>query len=294
MKQVHSVSSTKKRQRSEARSIDPPTYRRNRTMTDRSDLPEVSERAKIHRVRQLRSRVGAALLVVVTCVGFGAIGVMQYSGSIAVVSSSTELVNTVDTETYERIFTVYYTEHPLERFRFATDHNRLLSFLQQEAPEVQSVKPAGMQEIGVSKYEIGIRRPVASWTVDDRRYYVDAEGVTFTKNYYQEPSVRVIDNSGAAISQGAAIASSRLLSFVGRVVSLAEANSVAISSIEIPTQSMRQVSIKGKGMPSVRMTVDRPVEVQVNDMVQALRYFERRSQKPSYIDVRVEGKAFYR
>lgn len=273
---------------------DVPTYRRNRTMTDRSALPEISERARIHQLRLLRRKIGIGILIVSICALLGAIGISQYSGSVRIVNRDTSLARSIDEESYRTLLSAYYRHHPIERFRFVTNYERLSAALQQEAPEIDAVRPAGTAGLAVSRYELVMRRPVASWTVGDKRYYVDAKGATFTRNYYDEPKVSVTDNSGASVAEGAAIASSRLLSFVGRVVALSSDQGVVIDSIEIPTQSMRQLSLKGKGMPAVRMVVDREVDVQVNDMVAALRHLKAVKAAPAYIDVRVEGKAFYK
>jgi hypothetical protein len=252
--------------------VEAPTYRRNRTMTDRSTVPEVSARAR-----------GVVI----------AIAISQFSGSVVVVNTDTTLTKPIELQAYQKLFVEYYRKHPLERFRFMTDHARLLAWLQHEMPEVQAVHPAGTQGFGVSRYEIIARTPVAGWVVDDKRYYVDAAGATFTENHYQEPRVSVVDNSGARVEQGAAIASGRLLSFVGRVIALSSEQGVTIDSIEIPVQSTRLVYLKGKGMPVVRMTIDRVAAVQVNDMVAALTFLKKAGRAVEYIDVRVEGKAFY-
>jgi hypothetical protein len=80
---------------------------------------------------------------------------------------------------------------------------------------------------------------------------------------------------------------------VGRVIALSSEQGVTIDSIEIPVQSTRLVYLKGKGMPVVRMTIDRVAAVQVNDMVAALTFLKKAGRAVEYIDVRVEGKAFY-
>lgn len=277
-----------------AAQIEAPTYRRNRTMTNRSTVPEVTERARVNYLRSVRRKIGFIFIVVILCMIIIAIATSQFSSSVKVVTSQPDLVNSLDSEKYETLFDAYYKKHPLERFRFLTNYPRLVTSLQQAAPEIEAVEPAGIEHIGVSRYELVARRPVASWVVDDKRYYVDADGVTFTHNYYQEPTVSVVDNSGAHVVQGSAIASSRLLSFVGRVISLSSNEGLAITSIEIPTQSMRQLNLKGKGLPTVRVTIDRGVEAQVGDMAAAVRHLKKTGHTPKYVDVRVRGKAFYR
>lgn len=273
----------------------PPTYRRNRTMTDRSTVPEVSERARIHHLRAVRRKIGLLMLGVVAIGSIVGIGVGEFSGSVHVISQSdVNLSRKIDESVYRGLFDTYFARHPFDRFRFITDTKQLTDHLQEGAPEVSGIESYGFESIGVSQYEISVRKPVASWTVDGKKYYVDAEGATFQKNYYAEPKVSVIDNSGAEIVQGAAIASNRLLSFVGRVVSLSSSKHITVTSIEIPTNSMRQLNVKGRGIPTIKMTIDKTVEGQVGDMVEAINYFKRKKESPGYIDVRAPGRAYYK
>lgn len=278
-----------------ADSTPPPTYRRNRTMTDRSTIPEVSERARIHHLRAVRKRIGFLLLGVMLIVALVSIGVAQFSGSVRVVSQgSSDISKEIDEQIYRDLYNQYFSKHPFERFRFLTDIKQLTVYLQTEAPEVMAIKSSSMDSIGVSRYDLAMRKPVASWTVDERRFYVDADGVTFSKNYYGEPKVSVVDNSGAQVTRGAAIASSRLLSFVGRVVALSADKNITVTSIEIPTDSMRQLNVKGEGVPMVKMTIDKSVEEQVEDMAAAVKYFKQRKESPRYVDVRALGRVYYK
>ena len=271
-----------------------PTYRRNRTITDRSTVPEVTERARVNHLRLVRRKISLILAAVVAGLVVVGVGVGQFSGTVEITNSQASLTRSLDQQYYSDLFNDYYKRHPLERFRFLTNYDRLIASLQQEAPEIQSVEPAGIGGIGVSRYDLLMRRPVASWVIESSRFYVDATGVTFTENYYEEPATAVVDNSGAAAIEGSAIASSRLLSFVGQVVALSKDSGININSIEIPSSSMRQLHLKGKGMPTVRVTIDRTVEAQVGDMIEALDYLKKNKQSPDYIDVRVRGKAFYK
>ena len=91
-----------------------------------------------------------------------------------------------------------------------------------------------------------------------------------------------------------AIASNRFLSFVGRVVSLTKASGYTVVQAMLPAETTRELEIKLKeGDYLVKLSIDRPVGEQVEDMIAAVRYFTGSGQTPKYIDVRVSGKAFY-
>ncbi len=273
----------------------PPSFRRNRTMTDRSAVPEVSERARIHHLRLLRRKVGMILGLSLGLLALIILGVSQFTHSVTVTASgSTEMVQRLDAATYQKYFDEYYQAYPFERFRFLTNYDQLSHWMQASAPELASITPKGIAGLGVARFELRLRQPLAGWRVNDQQYYVDTQGVTFKKNYYPEPTVTVVDHSGAEVEQGAAIASSRLLSFVGRAVALTADEGVTITQVEIPSRSMRQVYLHGESIPVIRMTIDRGVEYQVMDMKKALAFFQARGESPEYIDVRTSGKAFYR
>jgi hypothetical protein len=245
-------------------------------------------------MRTLRKKVGMILGISIASLVVIVIGLTQFTGSVTLsASDSTALTKQFDEMTYQKHFDAYYEKYPLERFRFLTNYDQLSLWIQSSAPEVLSVVPAGIDGLGVAHYEIRFRQPSAGWRVGDQQFYVDTNGVTYKQNYFSEPAVNVLDHSGARVEQGEAIASSRLLSFVGRAVALAKERGVEVTQIEIPTQSMRQVYMYGKDIPVVRMTIDRGVEAQIIDMAKALAFFKAKGESPSYIDVRTSGRAFY-
>lgn len=293
-RQARVVAAVGERARISSSENTPPSYRRNRTLTGAQ--PETgTERTRAHHLRAVRRKLGITLMGVLVFIGVVGFGLSQFSHSVDISARNSEaFVRGVNTDLYQELFSTYYQRHPLERFRFLTNYNQLLNEMNIEAPEVEAIAPAGTAGIGSSRYELTLRQPVASWIVDGNRYYVDAQGVTFTRNYFAEPNVTVVDNSGAQVAEGSAIASGRLLSFVGRIVSLSADAGVEVEAIKVPSGSMRSVYVKVKGTPmTVRMTIDRGVEPQVQDMNAALRFFANR-QKPEYIDVRVQGSAYYR
>ena len=87
-----------------------------------------------------------------------------------------------------------------------------------------------------------------------------------------------------------------MLKFVGRVIALVGDSGVArIQSVELPTNSTRQVDFKLKDHPYlIKAHLDRDPAGQAADIVNAVRYVESKSIRPTYLDVRVASKAYYR
>jgi hypothetical protein len=116
----------------------------------------------------------------------------------------------------------------------------------------------------------------------------------FEKNYYETPSVQIIDESGISPEQGSAVASARLLSFVGKVVAQAEEGNYQVTEAILPVGTTRQLEIRLKDVqPLIKLSIDRGAGEQVEDMIRVLRYLNSKGLSPSYVDVRVTGRAVY-
>lgn len=135
---------------------------------------------------------------------------------------------------------------------------------------------------------------VASWKIGDLRYYVDASGIAFETNYFEEPKVKVVDKSGAYIEAGSASVSRRFLSFVGQVVALSSESGYSVLEATLPENTTRQLDLVLSGYNLlVKMTIDRSAADQVGDMSRAVEHFKNSGRMPKYIDVRVDDKVFF-
>lgn len=273
-------------------------FRRNRTLSGSTSqqLSSVNTlaRAQSHDLRRRRRHFFG--LFVVTLILLGMVGtlVAQFSVSAVVTHADTQATQAITKDEYQDTISEYFRLYPLERFRFTTNVDQLTAYLQQTYPEISKVTPKGASSLGVSRYALTFRVPVASWTVNQVKYYTDAAGVDFTRNYFTEPTVRIVDNSGVTSEDGSALVSTRLLSFVGQVVAGSKEKGYTVTVAELPKNTTRQVYLTVKGKGEVRMTIDTDGEAQVRAMDKTLRYLAKNKTSFSYIDVRADGKAFYR
>ncbi len=118
------------------------------------------------------------------------------------------------------------------------------------------------------------------------------------------PSVPVIDESGSSKL------SSRMSEFIGMVEADFKDLGFIVSRVAIPAGLAREVDVyvvaPGGGSEDTssgasgelpyyfKMNIDRGSGVSVEDAERMYRYLSERGLNPSYVDVRVEGKAFYR
>lgn len=279
-------------------------FQRNRTLTGSTSnhLSEThhptdlqSSRTHVHRLALVRRKVGVVFLAVLG----GAIVLMwlltQFTARVIVSVSDASLSRPLETGLYEKAIDDYLGLNPFSRLRFALDQPGLSAYLAQALPEVEGLKRTSFDGVGETNFTLVIRKPVAGWVIDSKQYYVDAKGVAFERNYFINPTVQIVDESGAALHQGTTVASNRFLGFVGRVVALAKDNGYTVTHAILPPDTTRQLEIRLENVGSVvRLSIDRPAGEQVEDMSRALKYFADRSRVPQYVDVRVSGKAIYR
>ena len=106
------------------------------------------------------------------------------------------------------------------------------------------------------------------------------------------PSVPVIDESGSQLSR-------KMSEFIGMVEADFRELGASVTRVAVPTGMAREVDVyidKGEGeLPYYfKMNIDRGSAVSAEDAWRMVAYLSERELKPSYVDVRVEGKAYYR
>lgn len=275
-----------------------PQFRRNQTLSGirrEAQVEAASPRAQIHALTRRRRRVGGMLLLIlVGCMLLGLL-VTQLTARVVIAGSADPLNSSPDASIYEKAINDYFGLHPVERLRFVLNEDGISQYVAGLAPEVSRVTQSSSENFTDTHFTLAFRHPVAGWQINGKQYYVDDQGVVFEKNYYDDPGVQIVDESGVSPEQGSTVASARLLSFVGRVVALSKESGRVVNEVLLPVGTTRQLDIRLKGVkPRIKFTIDRAVGEQVEDMDRALDYLSRRNIKASYLDVRVAGRAVYK
>lgn len=282
-------------------------FRRSRTITgsaatsvraageERGQLR--SPRLHEHSLRKHRRKLGAYLFL--TLIGAGGLWyvITSYIGdSVTVGTFSVQSTSrSLDSDRYQRLVSQYLHERPLERFEFALNETAFSQFIVSHAPEVSAARLTTGDSLGSGQLSVRLREPVASWTIKNQQYFVDAEGSAFTTNYFAVPTVVVADKSGINADAGV-VASTKLLRFIGRVVTLVNQAAIApVEAVTLPQGSTREVDLKLRDHTyDIKAHVDRDPAGQAADIVNAVRYIERKGIQPKYLDVRISSKAYYR
>jgi len=269
-------------------------FRRNQTLVIGSDQAQ-SPRAKTHHLTIKRRKVMAIFGIVVLSSIFLWLLISNFTARVSVSLFNSNISRTFEKSNYEKVIQEYLDANPMSRFTFLLDKTALNAFVVSKLPEVNTVSQQGMLEIGQTGFALTMRQPVAGWVINNKQYYVDASGESFDINYFDGPPVQIIDKSGAANQSDVVVASRRFLSFVGKVVSESAGRGYTVTQAVLPPNTTRQLELSIKeGGYVVRLSIDRAVGEQVEDMDRAIKYFSARGLVPSYIDVRVSNRAFYR
>ncbi|MDB5163160.1 MAG: hypothetical protein JWO54_743 [Candidatus Saccharibacteria bacterium] len=271
-------------------------YRRNQTLSgvSRTTIAD-SPRGQVHHLTVQRRKVGGLFALVLTAVILLAILLTQLMAQISVTSSTKQLSSAFTGEAYEKAVNSYLGLHPAERLRFALDETALSTYVAAALPEVQAIKVSGVKDVIDTQFAVTFRKPVAGWQINGNQFYVDASGVVFETNYYDPPTVQIVDESGISPEEGSTVAGSRLLGFLGRVVAQSEGRGYTITKAILPAGMTRELDIEIKGISSrIKLSTDRGAGEQVEDMARSLVFLKSKGITPEYIDVRVSGRAAYK
>ena len=271
-------------------------WRRNRTLSGvhKHVDPADSARAKAHDLTRRRRRVSSILLLVLAVIIVLTLLITQLTARVIIAGSTAALTTPIDTGRYEKVINDYLGIHPAARLRFLLSENDLSTYATGITPEVDHIAQTSGGNVTDTRFAITFRKPVAGWQINGNQYYVDAQGVVFQKNYYATPGVQIVDESGVSPTEGSTVASARFLSFVGRVVALSAQSGLVVTQAILPSDTTRELEIKLQGTPTlVKLSIDRGAGEQVEDMARALHYLSTQGQTPTYIDVRISGRAAY-
>lgn len=299
----------KKRQHSQVRQPhisehnDAYVFRRSRTMTGslsdsvraaaetRADLQ--SERLKHHTLRKKRRSIALYLLTTLLLAG-GLVLLLNAS----MLSVSLKPVAGVPPDTlagYTKEIDTYLAGHPNERFGFALRTDALTQALQKKFPEVASVSLRPTPWLKAAIGTITLRQPIATWTLGTTKYYIDDHGVAFERYYGAEPGLVVEDKTGIDPTSSGAVASERMIHYIGRLVALLGAAGYKVEKLELPPVTSHEVDVRlvGKGY-TIKTSLDRDPAGQVFDIVNAIKFLDGKNLKPAYADVRVNSRLYYK
>lgn len=278
-------------------------FRRSRTMTGslsdsvkaaaetRADLQ--SDRLKHHTLRKKRRFMALSLFVTVIVISLGIALINQFVLSVRVVPIAGVPDSTL--AAYEESINSYFSAHPSERFGFALRPDSLTTEVQKKFPEIAAVQVEASPWLRAGAATVTLRQAIASWTIGTTKYYIDSHGTAFEHNYGVEPTLIVDDKTGIDPVGAGAVASERMIHYVGRLVALLKTAGYDVEKIELPVATSHEVDVQIPGKAYVIKTnLDRDPAGQVADIVNAIKYLDTNKLSPTYADVRVSSRLYYK
>ncbi len=278
-------------------------FRRSRTMTGSSsdavravaethaDLQ--SDRLKHHTLKGQQRRILVYLSATTVVIGVIVTLLNNFilSASVQSISGVSSSVLTV----YQQAVNEYLSSHPNERFSLSLRAEALSRAVQKQFPEVASVKLTVQPWLQPATASIVLRSPIASWTIGTTKYYIDEHGAAFQHNYGVEPALHVEDKTGIDPNSAGAVASGRMIHFIGRLVFLLGNSGYTVEKIELPPNTSREVDVR---LPErgyvIKTNLDRDPAGQVADIVSAVKFLDGKGLRPVYADVRVASRLYYK
>ncbi len=117
----------------------------------------------------------------------------------------------------------------------------------------------------------------------------EREELTRQATAQAEPTVAIIDeNTGDNVS-------TRTKTFVARLEADVKEQGYKIDHVVLPYQKVREIDVYIQGRTEYyKMSLDRGSAVQAEDMARMVLYLDEKELSPTYVDLRVEGKAYYK
>ena len=265
-------------------------FRRGMTISNREWGK--SERVQEHKLIVRRRKLGIFFVSIAVASVLMIIFLLQF---ISKVSVSANGVSNSNLEKYKTSIENYFSANPSERFKPNLNKKALISKIQNDNPEILDISNINLNGITSYNFELSFRKPVASWNAEGKELFVDSEGVSFSTTLFDKPTLVIIDDSGLTASNGKNVASSSFFSFVGKLVAAANNNGLEITKIRIPPASLRQVEVSVSGVKYyAKMSTSESAEGQIANFKTAINYFATHKISPSYVDLRIEGKGYYK
>lgn len=253
-----------------------------------------TDRLKLHELKAHRRKILRMLGVVVLIIAFIGFLLANFVITPAVIASQSS-PKQVQSDPYRQSMYHYFADHPMERFGFLLNSSNFERFIKQKHTEIQTLSIERDWYGGNVRVDLFFRVPLLVWKTGSQQFYVDNQGIAFTYNHFAEPAVAVTDQTGLTPDRSGAVASTRFIRFLGRMVgAVNDYKKGKVVAVVIPP-STREIDLKLEGREyPIKTNSDRDPLQQAEDIAVALAHLDQKGIKPQYVDLRVAHKAFYK
>lgn len=204
---------------------------------------------------------------------------------------------------YKNTMIEYSNSHLPLKQAWLLDKPALISDFKRSHPEVSSIELSLNQPFSTKiNAKLGFRKPIFIWKGVGETYFIDKEGVLFTKNMFTKlspDSLPVIeDQGGVAPDPGQTVLTDTIVSDIAKIYDLVPKiypQQNKVNQIILPPAA-REIRAKLDGLPYyVKFSTERSIDEQTGELGQIVNYLKSTNVAPAeYIDVRVPSKSFYK
>lgn len=208
----------------------------------------------------------------------------------------------INESVYSQSIEEYIGQNVPLRQSWLLDSNSLERQLQEKHPEIQSLTVSGSLVKASTVVQVQFRKPAFVLNTGENSLFIDKNGVLFTINHYKNVDINrlpSVENMGSGIAQtGDRIVTATVAQAIAELYTLLPtvySDGAVVSTVLLP-RSAREVHIKVSTHPYViKFSVERAIAQQIGELRALLGFLRSSNASPvEYIDIRIEGKAFYK
>lgn len=285
------------------------SFRRNnvvvskRERTIKEHQQSVTQRQQDRLKQQLRHMRRVRFLVLMSIIFIIFVFIKMRLTDVNINASKNYNLTNSQKSLYEESIKNKATNHATLNQSWLLDSEGFVREFKKSHPEVESIY-IHAKSIFSSSTEVDIvfRTPHFVWKdVSGTSYFVDKNGVLFKINRLKGVNttkmVHIDDQSGVTLSKSNSVLTKPLIKFIGQLPNQAirvYGSKAKVEKVIIP-QSIRELRFKISGQPyEVKLSTARSIHNQMGELKTLLNFLKGRSSPKSYIDLRVENKAFYK
>lgn len=136
------------------------------------------------------------------------------------------------------------------------------------------------------------RQPTLNWETGGVNYLLDLDGTIIGPSDVSLPTV--VDSTNLPVKPGDRVAPTQFVDFAARLADLLKQKKLGVVEMRVP-DTTSELYIKVTKGYVVKFDTERGAEAEVNDLEKVLATLAQLNKTPAeYIDLRIEGKAYYR
>ena len=285
------------------------SFRRNNTVISRSQREmeqrqqSVTQRQYDRKKQESNTRIKRKVIAIICLALILFVAQRMRISDVKIDSNASSKLSKQQAETYGSSILKDYNKNTLLGQYWTLDEVGMNEAVKSEFPELKSVKfDSKVPFSTIMNSELTFRKAVFTWQdASGKIQFIDSDGVLFDKNLDgtvdTKKLVAIEDQSGTVLEPGNPVLTTGLVKFIGSIHGAIKPvfGGKNISKVIIP-KSTREVQIQMTDVPYlVKFSSQRSVEQQISELTVLLSWLKQKNITPvSYIDLRLEHKAFYK